>query len=73
VSLGQLDESGFKIVIENGFCNVFDVERSLLAKAPRVKNRLYLLKLHISEPVCLIAKTDEKAWLWHARYGHLNF
>lgn len=73
VSLGQLEESGFKIVIENGFCNVFDAERSLLAKAPRVKNRLYLLKLHISEPICLVAKIDEKAWLWHARYGHLNF
>ena len=73
MSLGQLEESGFKIVIENGFCNVFDAERSLLAKAPRVKNRLYLLKLHISEPVCLVAKTDEEAWLWHARYGHLNF
>lgn len=42
VSLGQLEEGGFKIVIENGFCNVFDVERSLLARAPRIKNRLYL-------------------------------
>jgi transposase InsO family protein len=73
VSLGQLEEGGCKIVIEDGFCNVFDVERSLLARAPRVKNRLYLLKMQLAAPVCFVAKADEQAWLWHGRYGHLNF
>ena len=73
VSLGQLEEGGCKVVIEDGFCNVFDVERSLLARAPRVKNRLYLLKTQLAAPVCLVAKADDVAWLWHGRYGHLNF
>ena len=73
VSLGQLEEGGCKVVIEDGFCNVFDVERSLLARAPRVKNRLYLLKTQLAAPVCLVAKVDDVAWLWHGRYGHLNF
>jgi hypothetical protein len=73
VSLGQLEEGGCKIVIEDGFCNVFDVERSLLARAPRVRNRLYLLSMKLAAPVCLVAKADDKAWLWHGRYGHLNF
>jgi hypothetical protein len=73
VSLGQLEEVGCKIVIEDGFCNVFDVNRTLLARAPRVKNRLYLLKLQLAAPVCLVAKADDQAWLWHGRYGHLNF
>jgi hypothetical protein len=31
VSLGQLEEGGCKIVIENGFCNLYDVDRCLLA------------------------------------------
>ena len=52
---------------------MFDVERSLLARAPRVKNRLYLLKTQLAAPVCLVAKVDDVAWLWHGRYGHLNF
>ena len=73
VSLGQLEEGGCKIVIEEGFCNVFDVERSLLARAPRVKNRLYLLKMQLAAPICLAAKADDVAWLWHGRYIHLNF
>jgi hypothetical protein len=60
-------------VIEDGFCNVFDVKRSLLAQAPRIKNCLYLLKMQFAAPICLVAKADDEAWLWHARYGHLNF
>ena len=73
ISLGQLEEGGCKVVIEDGYCDVFDVERHLLARAPRVKNRLYLLKTKLAAPVCLVAKTDDVAWLWHGRYGHLNF
>jgi hypothetical protein len=73
ISLGQLEEGGCKIVIEDGYYDVFDTERSLLARAPRVKNRLYLLKMKLVAPVCLMAKADDSAWLWHGRYGHLNF
>lgn len=73
VSLGQLEEGGCKVVLENGFCSVYDIEHTLLAKAPQVGNRLYLLKVQLGAPVCLAAKVNEKAWLWHGRYGHLNF
>ena len=61
------------MVLQNGYCNVYDIEQSLLASAPRVSNRLYLLKQHLTAPVCLNAKIDDQAWLWHERYGHLNF
>jgi hypothetical protein len=71
--LGQLEEGGCKVVIEDGFCNVFDVERSLLVKVPRVKNRLYLLKTSLAAPICLVAHADDVAWMWHGRFGHLNF
>lgn len=73
VSLGQFEEGGCKIVIQDGFCNVYDVERCLLARAPRVQNRLYLLKMQLATPVCMIAMKDDQAWLWHSRYGHLHF
>ena len=73
VILGQLEEGGCKVVLEDGYFKVFDVGRSLLARAPRVRNRLYLLKMHLAVPVCLVAKTDDQAWLWHGRYGHLTF
>jgi transposase InsO family protein len=31
------------------------------------------MKVNLTSPVCLMTKIDEEAWLWHARYGHLNF
>jgi hypothetical protein len=73
ISLGQLEEGGCEIVIKKGFSNIFDAERSLLASAPCVKNCLYLLKTQLGVHVCLMAKADDEAWLWHGRYGHLNF
>jgi hypothetical protein len=73
ISLGQLEEGGCEIVIRKGFCNVYDVEHSLLAHAPRMKNRLYLLQTQLAAPVCLVAKANDEDWLWHDIYGHLNF
>jgi hypothetical protein len=31
------------------------------------------MKVNLTSPVYLLTKMDEEAWLWHARYGHLNF
>ena len=73
VSLGQLEEKGSKSVLENGKLCVFDQEKTLLISAPRTANRLYTIKLGLTTPVCLLAKSDDAAWRWHARLGHLNF
>jgi predicted fused transcriptional regulator/phosphomethylpyrimidine kinase len=45
VSLGQLEEKDFLVVMGNGRLRVFDQERTLLISAPRTGNRLYLLSL----------------------------
>jgi hypothetical protein len=42
---------------------VFDQEQTLL----------YLAKFGLAPPVCLFAQSENESWLWHARYGHLNF
>jgi hypothetical protein len=73
VSVGQLEEAGCEIVLGNGKLCVYDRDHALLVKAPRTTNRLYMVKLDVAAPVCLLSKADDVAWLWHARYGHLNF
>jgi hypothetical protein len=73
ISLGQLDEHGCKIKIEDGALYIRDQERRLLAKVRCTGNRLYLLDLKIKQPVCLAALRTEEPWLWHARFGHLGF
>jgi len=35
-------------------------------------NRLFSLKIITSQP-CLMAEIKDPSWLWHFRYGHLNF
>jgi hypothetical protein len=73
VSLGQLEEKGFTYDGGNGRLCVYDQEHKLLISAPRTTNRLYIAKFGMSSPVSLLAKSEEKSWQWHARYGHLNF
>jgi transposase InsO family protein len=34
---------------------------------------MYILKIQPTEHVCLLAHATENAWLWHMRYGHINF
>jgi len=73
LSLGQLDEGGSKVVIDDGVLRIWDKSRRLLAKVHRGKNRLYILHLEAAQPLCLAARKDEEAWQWHERFGHLHF
>jgi hypothetical protein len=73
VSLGQLEEKGFAVTLGNGRLCVFDQDGTLLISAPRTTNRMYLAKFGLAPPICLLAQVENQSWLWHGRYGHLNF
>jgi hypothetical protein len=73
ISLGLLDEVGYKVVINGGVMRVWDEQQRLLMKVLRSSNRLYVQSMEMAQPVSLVMKGAEGAWLWHARYGHLNF
>lgn len=73
ISLGQLDESGYKITMQGGILRLFEKDGLLLMQVPRSNNRLYKIKLNVATPACLQVKLDDNAWLWHTRLGHLNF
>ncbi|XP_021321312.1 uncharacterized protein LOC110437255 [Sorghum bicolor] len=73
VSLGQMDQDGFKVDIEGGILRIYDLQRQLLAEVQRSLGRLYYLDMTITAPVCLTARVMDIAWRWHERYGHLNF
>jgi hypothetical protein len=73
VSLGQMEEAGYKIVLESGFLKLWNHAGTLPAKVKRGASRLYVLHLDVDRPVCLAAQGTSPAWRWHSRYGHLNF
>lgn len=44
-----------------------------MAKVRRTANRLYILPLKPTRPVCLATSYNDDEWRWHARFGHLGF
>ena len=73
VSLGQLDENGAKIHIDDGILRIWDRQQRLLTKVQRGANRLYMLHLNVTRPICLATRHDDDAWRWHDRFGHISF
>jgi transposase InsO family protein len=73
VSLGQLDEGGCPVHIDKGVLRIWDEWRRLIARVRRSAARLYLLRLKLARPVCLVARRSDEAWRWHERFGHLHF
>ena len=63
VSIGQLDENWYEVKIRRGILTIRDPNDRLIAKVPRLPNRLYKLT----------AQHDSISWRWHARLGHLHF
>ena len=73
ISLGQLCESGNRVVIKGEFLWVYAVNENLLLKVKRSTNRLYKVIIKEFKGLCLLSKAEEISWLWHSRLGHVNF
>jgi transposase InsO family protein len=73
ISVGQLDEGGYKIAISHGVMTIHDPVQSLLARVKRSDNRLYTGILTHDAPVCLMTRSEDTTWRWHARFSHLHF
>jgi hypothetical protein len=55
VSLGQLKEDGYQILLFGGYLKIWDAKGRLMAKVEHADNRLYVLELNIARPVSLAA------------------
>uniref|UniRef100_A0A803PAK3 CCHC-type domain-containing protein n=1 Tax=Cannabis sativa TaxID=3483 RepID=A0A803PAK3_CANSA len=73
LSVGQLQEKGYGISIKDGVCRIEDANLGLIAQVNMTANRMFPLYLHNTTHSCLLAKLKDASWLWHFRYGHLNF
>nr|CAN66871.1 hypothetical protein VITISV_021425 [Vitis vinifera] len=75
LSVGQLVEHGYKLHFEYNECTIYDNEqrRNLVKKIKMEKNRSFPIVFKYAENVALRMEDVEEAWLWHRRFGHLNF
>nr|XP_004488491.1 uncharacterized protein LOC101509666 [Cicer arietinum] len=59
--------------IGKGEMRLFDDSRRLILKALLSKNRTFKIDIQINESKCLVVEVMNEDWLWHKRFGHLNF
>ena len=72
LSAGQLQEKGYVNTIQKGACEIYDLVRGAIAIVQMSSNRLFPLKIE-SIQTCFKTDMEDPSWLWHFRYGHLNF
>ncbi|XP_072076528.1 uncharacterized protein [Arachis hypogaea] len=73
LSIGQLMENGCKIVMEDRYLWLRDKNGNLIAKVSMTRNRTFLLNMRSGGAICLKSCIEDPPWIWHMRYGHLNF
>ncbi|XP_019414644.1 PREDICTED: uncharacterized protein LOC109326413 [Lupinus angustifolius] len=74
LSIGKLIQKGFTTVMGNRQVEVFDVEKRLILRSKLTKNMTFQVNIKAVNAQCLTTiEANEDSWLWHSRYGHLNF
>ena len=72
LSVGQLLEKGYVITLRNDACEISDSSKGIIAVVRMSQNRLFPLKIE-NVHSCSMAEVKNPSWLWHCRYGYLNF
>ncbi|GMQ07023.1 hypothetical protein CsSME_00051392 [Camellia sinensis var. sinensis] len=73
LSMGQLLEKGYNVSMKDCHLTIKDNHGNLIAQARMSKNRMFALNTQHDVLKCLSAIIKDKDWLWHLRFGHLNF
>ncbi|KAI5412277.1 hypothetical protein KIW84_057079 [Lathyrus oleraceus] len=72
LSLGQLTEKGYSILMKERILYLKDKLGHLIARVEMERNRMYKLNLINVREKCLQVNVEDKASLWHLRFGHLH-
>lgn len=73
LSLGQLLEKGYSTKLEQKRLMLSDEKGKLILNVPLSKNRTFKINIQTCQYKCLSAAAKDESWLWHLRYGHLNW
>ena len=73
LSVGQLSEKGYDIRIHEGICTINSAHKGLIAKVKMSQNRLFPLLINSDSLPCFSSVICDENWLWHMRFGHVNF
>ncbi|XP_008340379.1 uncharacterized protein [Malus domestica] len=68
LSIGQLQEKGFTVLIQRDKCKIFHPENGLIIETKMTPNRMFIMVAHCSPPSekkCFSSLTTDQATLWH--------
>jgi hypothetical protein len=72
LSIGQLQQRDLTIVFKKNWCRVYHQDMGLIMFSQMASNKLYPI-IAEAKLACLQIECDDLTYLWHCRYGHLNF
>lgn len=73
LSIYQPIERNYRVLIEDRMMRVIDSRNRLILKVAMSHNKIFRIELDMLEHKCLVTATSRDEWLWHYRFGHLNF
>ncbi|KAL5743757.1 hypothetical protein ACOSP7_026614 [Xanthoceras sorbifolium] len=59
--------------MKNFYLTIKDAYDNLIASVKMSRNRMFTLNIQSDVLKCLNVIVKDEAWLWHLRFGHLNF
>lgn len=75
LSVGQMTEHGYFLLFGDSKVDIFDDTslRNLVVSVKQKGNRCFALIFSINKKRALKTNVQERAQIWHKRFGHLNF
>ncbi|GJY95831.1 retrovirus-related pol polyprotein from transposon TNT 1-94 [Tanacetum coccineum] len=73
LSLGQLMEKGYWVLMKNGKMLLKNEKGVIVALVKMCKNRTFKLNLNSIAEKCLKSDLSDEESIWHLRFGHLHF
>jgi transposase InsO family protein len=76
LSVGQLQERGLTLLIQNGTCKLYHPRRGLIMQTKMTANRMFVLLASVvfqETSAFLQSATEDNSQLWHHRFGHLSY
>jgi GAG-pre-integrase domain len=76
LSVGQLIEHGHAVYFKGETCKIYDKlekKRELMVTVHMERHQKFSLTLKSVRSVALKVKVEDVSWLWHKRFGHVNF
>ena len=74
MSISQLCDRGFKVILDNSSCNVLDGKTDACILSGFLENNVYIIDmLNLDCNAKCSNASNEDSWLWHRRLGHVSF